>query len=381
MKRYTTPVVCLLLLLFALPVSVFAQVSEWEPDVEMDKQVFPVYILTSAEWELSDTDTLEADGKPYYRIHEDPSEQLSADLVLDQAATIKLELLPTSINAYSVYEGELEPGAYGIYPKINFNFNALRQQVQPTPINFTWVLWVNGKKVGQKTITARLRAISDCPFAMQGSSETPERMNYMYAAYVNEDAPQVDDILKEALQTGIVESFAGYQGDEQAVVNQVLAIWTALAHRGIKYSSITTNSGGGNDLIYSQRMRSFSDVLRTNQANCVDGSVLFCSLLRAIDIKPFLCLVPGHCYMGFYLDEAKTRTTFLETTMIGYADISQSKINDPAGVAKTRTIFNQAIEQGTDTFNKGRSQFQKEDSGYELIDIEAARAYVKPIGR
>lgn len=39
-------------------------------------------------------------------------------------------------------------------------------------------------------------------------------------------------------------------------------------------------------------------------------------MLKAIDIHSFLVKVPGHCYMGFYLGEKKTKPYFIETTMI-----------------------------------------------------------------
>lgn len=61
-----------------------------------------------------------------------------------------------------------------------------------------------------------------------------------------------------------------------------------------------------------------SDQSITNtQANCVDGSVLFASILRKISIKPFLVTIPGHMYVGFFLSLDKSDFVGLETTVIG----------------------------------------------------------------
>ena len=53
----------------------------------------------------------------------------------------------------------------------------------------------------------------------------------------------------------------------------------------------------------------------------MDGSVLFASLLRAINIDPILVRTPGHMFVGYYTDNSHTDKNFLETTMIGDVDL------------------------------------------------------------
>jgi hypothetical protein len=83
----------------------------------------------------------------------------------------------------------------------------------------------------------------------------------------------------------------GYQGSEDDVLNQVFAIWNVFQRRGIKYSSITTTSSTSKK-VASQYVRTFSDILNAKQANCVEGSILFASVLRKIGMAPFLVLLP-----------------------------------------------------------------------------------------
>ena len=53
----------------------------------------------------------------------------------------------------------------------------------------------------------------------------------------------------------------------------------------------------------------------------MDGSVLFASLLRAINIDPILVRTPGHMFVGYYTDSSHQDMNFLETTMIGDVDL------------------------------------------------------------
>ena len=42
------------------------------------------------------------------------------------------------------------------------------------------------------------------------------------------------------------------------------------------------------DRVYTQRVRTLDDALESAQINCVDGSVLLASLMKAININPIL---------------------------------------------------------------------------------------------
>ena len=60
-------------------------------------------------------------------------------------------------------------------------------------------------------------------------------------AYVNEDHPMIDKLLKDALATGAIKQFRGYQADPKEVVasGSVRGLGTRLQLKGIKYSNIT----------------------------------------------------------------------------------------------------------------------------------------------
>jgi hypothetical protein len=140
-------------------------------------------------------------------------------------------------------------------------------------------------------------------------------------------------------------------------------------------------------VVNSQYVRFVEQSLTNTQANCVDGSVLFASLLRKVSINPFLVTIPGHMYVGFYLDPDKTQFVGLETTAIGVADATDTeRDDDPAALKVLRKkldekvrgekdwkTFAKAIQIGTDDLKKNKEQFQSTDPAYQLIDLDEAR--------
>jgi len=131
--------------------------------------------------------------------------------------------------------------------------------------------------------------------------------------------------------------------------------------------------------------------LNNSQANCVDGSVLFASLLRKIGIEPFLVLVPGHCYVGFYLDAAQENPIALETTLLGavLSEDDQDEIPEFLEEAIDEDLrgefswpsFCQAVATGIADLDEHQSEFAADDNvEYVIIPISAARkAGIMPI--
>jgi len=215
------------------------------------------------------------------------------------------------------------PGA--IAPTIRFDIRKLLSLEQPFPTTVVFSVKVNGTDLGQKTKQVQFRAINDVPFAATDSKGHIQDLSPLFAAFVNENSPVIEQILQEALRWKAVESFDGYQSNSpNAVQMQVFAIWNVLQRHHVKYSSITTASGFS-DKVQSQSVRFIDDSLRMNQANCVDGSVLFASVLYKIGLYPVLVKLPGHMFVGYYTDERSyghpnpQNTLFLETTLLDAA--------------------------------------------------------------
>ncbi|MBI5367146.1 MAG: hypothetical protein HZA54_08925 [Planctomycetes bacterium] len=358
---------------------------EWEPAIDPDGQIFPALIVATA--------TLRgAAEEPEAHAIGDARGLMSVRVKAPAAgAAFKLTIRCDRILKPSTLEGVLpEAGeVYTLSPKLLYNYEALLDQCQLMPADVTFELAVGGASE-QKTLTATLRTINDCPYSYVGASGDEDEgeeidLNFMFAAYVNENHPLIDKLLKEALATKAVSSFSGYQEkDPKAVYAQVYSIWRVLQQRGVKYSSIT-ETGAHSERVYSQHVRFLDESVGNAQANCVDGSVLFAAALRKIGIDAALVLVPGHCFLAFDLDEEGEEIMGLETTMLGAEDPGGGEEEDEdeplsdvaeegLDAASART-FDAAIDVGTEALRRDREKFDSDrEPEYQIIRIGEARA-------
>lgn len=276
--------------------------------------------------------------------------------------TIRIELSETPFFARSVSTFVLpQKGVdYIIYPDILWRYDALRNNEQAEPISVVANVEVDGKDWGQKVRTFSVRSVNECLLGYNQQLPNGQTRyistRLFYAAYVNEENPQIDKVLREALNTKIVRRFLGYQSSEEMVDKQVYALWYVLQKRNFRYSSVSYSSLSSN-VVYSQRVRTFEDALNSSQINCVDGSVLFASLLRAINITPVLVQMPGHMFVGYYTSQSKKNITFLETTMIGDVDLDEYFPDEK--LDSTRTTKSQG-EMSHLTFEKSKEYAMKE---------------------
>jgi len=205
-------------------------------------------------------------------------------------------------------------------------------------------------------------------------------LSWMFAAYVNENHPFVDTLTREAIDAKVIDSFFGYQGEDADVLRQVYAIWHTLQQRGMRFSDISQSSAES-PVVYSQHVRLFDEALAARQANCVDGTVVFASVLRKIGIEPYLVTLPGHMFLAFSLDEEGEQLLGLETTMMGSAPSPGAAPSRRIPAALARQLgarasfrsFGEAIDEGTAVLEKNRSKFEGDDPDYQLISLSEAR--------
>lgn len=308
---------------------------------------------------------------------------------------VRIELAETPFYARSVSTFVLpkEHTEYIIYPDILWRYNALRDNEQAEPISVVANVEVDGKDLGQKVRTFSVRSINECLLGF--NKQLPDgRTRYVstrlfYAAYVNEENPLIDKVLREALNTRIVRRFLGYQSTPEMVDKQVYALWYVLQKRNFKYSSVSYSSLSSN-VVYAQRVRTFEDALNSSQINCVDGSVLFASLLRAINITPVLVQMPGHMFVGYYTDSAKKELTFLETTMIGDVDLDDYFPDEKLDSTRTtksqgemsRLTFEKSKEYALREYMRVKDKVQANKPNYLFVEINKnVRRNVQSIGK
>lgn len=270
-----------------------------------------------------------------------------------------------------------------VIPKAIFDFDALSLIRQQKPAVLTVKMWLDGKKLPDQTENVILRSINECPFIIHfGEGETPDDLSWMFAAYVNENHPWIDGILKEALALDLVDSFDGYQsGDKDKVMQQVYAVWHVLQRHGIRYSDITATPRSKSAT--AQIVRFLDDSVKGSQANCVDGSVIMASILTKISIHCGLVLVPGHCFVCFDVDgdgtlDPTSDTCFgVETTLLGADKLEDAATLRSLPAAEALKARKAGHEASLKTFVHavGTAASVFKDHGEEFLDDEAGTSY------
>jgi hypothetical protein len=353
--------------------------ADFETETGWNDQLFPSFIIATATLKLPE-EAIEdrAEGE---EVMGDTQGLLGVTIeAAEDDSPVTVTISCGTIMEPSIFKGTLEKSGttYTIFPKIKYKYEVLAKRSQPGPVTVTYKVQV-GDEVEEKSETLTLRSINDCPFTLSEDGK-PVDVCFMFAAYVNEQHPFVDKVLRESLDTKVVDSFTGYQSKEKAeVYRQVYAVWHALTQRDLKYSDITTSSAES-DSVNSQHVRMIDESINNAQANCVDGSVLMASVLRKVGIEPVLIMVPGHCYLGFQLDAEGTEFAALETTLLGSSPDEGVKIEGLGDVPeewesrKSWKSFTAALAIGTADLAKNAEKFKKhDDADYQIISVMAAR--------
>lgn len=359
-----------------------------------DNQLYPSLILATQN------STLPTPNSPLTVTLTAPADNCVLRVVLDSSiinyVTISQEILPHRGERYS----------FDITPK--WKYNILRNMRQPTPVDLTVTCYINDEEVDIKNLKLTCRSVNECPLSLKNTD-----FRFLFAAYVNEDHPQIEHILTEILDQGVVSRLSGYQGTEREVQNQVFAVWYYALSHGISYSSISCTSNPSPSANV-QHIRFFDEVWNTRQANCIDACVFLASILRKTGLKPVIFVEPCHAYLGYYTDKNRRHLRLLETTItswVNFPELEQSLLDDGTlppdkfskiskylsqkdierysnhqlsfqqlKLAVARSLFDKASEYNRENYEANRQHFADTNSiSYQQLDIEQLRKIVQPI--
>ena len=387
MSRFAAVPVFVLLFAAALNAQ-SAAAPIWDFGAGFYDNLFPSFIVATA--------TVKSDAEADSKVLGDPVGQI---LIAVNGGAAKrpltVRIVADDVMEPAEWKGELADGAqtYEVRPQIAWKFKELLKcrQVMPLALKVTLS---SGAWSETRIKTVTLRSINDCPTLVAakeaGGEMSFEVVRWMYAAYVNEDHPWIDTLLKEALKTGVVDHFDGYQSkDEARVRQQVFAIWKALQVRGISYSSISTVAAT-HEKVLSQQVRFLDETVRSEQANCIDGAALLAAAVRKIGLAPTIVLQPGHAYLAVALDPEGKTSFGIETTVVG--TVSKDKKDKETTYERlkigwkpfdqaSRDSYEIACSIGTKALSENLGKFVlRSEPFYQLVDIAKARAAgLKPL--
>lgn len=363
------------LCLFAVfvPTTLLAQNYEWTPRLFREGNIFPSLIIATANLPHTRSAPFslgEGDGNLDLLI-KSPSKNARVNVHIESANFNVIH--PTDYQIVLPQPGTL----YTVNPVVNWNYPGMASVKVTQPINVTFKVSINDGPAESKTITGRLRSINDCVFASDKPDGSLSDQSWAFAAYVDETNPGIDQFLRAMLNTGDVTSIEGYQEGPSGVYQQIYALWDVLLRLGFRYSNIADMPQPGSSL-HVQQVRLLNDSMRTMQSNCVDGTVMMASILEKAGIRCFLCLVPGHCFLGVYLDPQKAQPIAIETTMMGSASAAMAQApeaNSFSALFSPTTkqsvawqTFNAAVLTGSREFNQSLARGQ-----LKVIDIQRIR--------
>jgi hypothetical protein len=359
-------------LCIALAVPVFSQqhintqIASWEAKFDFDREIYPSVVLTMSGPRENAESPENYIGDPVgfaevWIVTSVPNAKVHVDLSIDGWAS------PSELDATLPKSGT----RYRLAPYIRYDFVQLARTNQSYPAMIRYAVNVNGVNLGWDQIQIRIRSVNDVPFYVE-SDLTGESLDLsgIFAGFINESHPIVQQILQEALDLKAVQRFVGYTENAADASLQAFAIWYALQRRRVRYSNVATPSAASpSGKVHSQAVRFIDESIDSQQANCVDGSVLFASVLYKIGVHPILVRMPEHMFVGYWLNKEHNVYEFLETTLLGEG-------RQPGSLKESFNRFSQAVEFANKVFLENvKPALEKEAPGYLLIDIAELRKF------
>jgi hypothetical protein len=227
--------------------------------------------------------------------------------------------------------------------------------------NLKTSVFVNNETIAQKTTIIELLAFDTMiweilnPLTRENFS-----LHDFITVWVTPHDKEVENIISIAKEFHPSRILQGYSHNlprfeiQESINLQCKAIFQALKSIGLSYvdSSI---SFGWSEPYASQRIKLPFLTITIKAANCIDGTVLFASLLENIKIQPIVILIPGHALVGWKPFHDSREIIPLETTRIAAAD------------------FETAIRNGHESLNRGLEIARKIAKKPDLTIDDASR--------
>ncbi|MGB8646998.1 MAG: SIR2 family protein [Anaerolineae bacterium] len=218
--------------------------------------------------------------------------------------------------------------------------------------------------------TIRLLARNIALLALRAPDGSTTDLARYLAAWVTPHDPRIEQLLRQAVKYHPKQQFIGYQGGsgfpsiEESVRAQARAIYEALKRDSNLAYVDSSDHWYPREREISQRVRLPVETLAAGgSANCIDGTVLYASLLELACIEPLIVLVPGHAFVGWRTLPGADTYEFVETTMISTSEFEEAW-------ARARQEYEDAVR----TNAPGQGMF--DPNGFpRLIDIAYEHAH------
>jgi hypothetical protein len=207
--------------------------------------------------------------------------------------------------------------------KAELDLSSVRGE-RPSTLSFRVIeaLPSGDRQLWEETQAVTLLSRDMLPLSRKMATDAYKPTREFAAAWVTPNAKAIDAFLQRAKARAPRETFAG---EQMPTIPQVWAIWDELKARGVSY---VMDPETLSDLGAVQRTRLPSEVLASTNAQCLESTILFATLLEAIGLRPLIVYVPGHAFVGWHTVEesglAGDSIVYLETTMVHDAPFTEA---------------------------------------------------------
>ncbi len=227
-------------------------------------------------------------------------------------------------NTVAVLKGASE--IVPMVPTLKAGFNASAQRSDTAAQMHVKVTALDPAPAGEKVVYDVSDQVKILPrdslmLAMKVDEDATRPFDDYMGAWVTPNAKAVDAFLQAAKKRAPKETFAGTQA---STLPQVEAIYNELQERGVSY---VMDPEVASDTGFAQRTRLPADVLTSNNAQCLEGAILFATMMEAIGLDPMIVRIPGHAFVGWHSakDPVPDGTRlYVETTMVHTATFADA---------------------------------------------------------
>ena len=218
----------------------------------------------------------------------------------------------------------------------------------------------------------------DIRFLPIEESASSEWIDEILASFVTPNDPLVKGLVAKAAAIKKEKygssAFDDYQThDPNAVLEDIDSLYLACQASNIRYSTTPASF----EKVF-QRVRLPREVIEGRVGNCLDSSLLFCSLLESIGLRPILILTHSHALVGCWLEELSFPSSKEENL--------QSLLNNASEGFNHLALINVVdFSEGTEiTFDKAmnnaKDYLEKEKKFSYALDIKMCRKeWILPI--
>ncbi|MEM5831185.1 MAG: hypothetical protein QXO40_03205 [Candidatus Aenigmatarchaeota archaeon] len=229
----------------------------------------------------------------------------------DNIAKIKLTSQVSQYSQPKIDEVQIDPKTTKIVRQcITFDEFTLKSITEKTKASLQLTAYLGEKTIYNQSVAIWIHAWDDMIWSLNAPMDTSE----LIAAWVTPRNPAVMEVISKAKEKTSDRSLIGCQFmvDENRMKEELKAIYDTLCFDyRVSYVSTPVSYAPG----ISQRVSLPSEVIKYKSANCIDGSVLYASLMEALNFEPEIVLIPGHAFVCAYCPSAYARYC-IETTLM-----------------------------------------------------------------